>query len=259
MQLTGNTILITGGGSGIGYGLAKALHERGNTVVISGRTAGRLEEAAAGSENMHARTLDVADATDIARFAASITAEFPALNVLINNAGMMQFESFTEGHADAGDVAERTITTNLLGPIRLTNALLPHLLGRDGAVVAHVTSGLAYVPLSNAATYSATKAALASYGDSMRYQLEGTGVHVVEIAPPYVQTHLTGDDQANDERAMPLDEYIAEVMRLWEADPDRDEIIVERCEPLRFARERGAYAGTFSGLNDAMAGRPQTT
>ncbi|MGD1915947.1 MAG: SDR family oxidoreductase [Phycisphaerales bacterium] len=252
MDMTGNTILITGGGSGIGRGLAEAFHKLGNTVIISGRSRERLEGTVAANPGIEAMTLDVADPADIQRFTDELVTKQPAVNVLINNAGIMGWESFDGGGGT--QAAEDTITTNLRGPIRLSDALLPTLRKQEKAVVMNVTSGLAFVPLTTAPTYSATKAALHSYTESMRYQLRGSNIEVIELAPPYVQTHLTGESQASDPRAMPLDEFIAEAMQILESQPESGEVIVSHCEPLRFAAQRGAYTPTFEGLNEAMAG-----
>ncbi|WP_165071167.1 SDR family oxidoreductase [Paludisphaera rhizosphaerae] len=248
MQITGNTILITGGGSGIGRALAEAFHARGNQVVVAGRRAEVLDEVVAANPGMKALTLDVDDGDAIKGFAERAVREFPSLNVLLNNAGIMKLEQLTSSPGDLDD-AEKTVVTNLLGPIRLTAALLPHLMKQPRSAVMNVTSGLAFVPLAIFPTYCATKAALHSYTMSLRRQLQGTSVEAIEIAPPYVQTHLTGDHQANDPRAMPLDEYIAEVMSILERDPAVAEVVVERCKPLRFAAENGKLAEMFEALN----------
>jgi uncharacterized oxidoreductase len=174
----GNTILITGGGSGIGRALAEALHAAGNRVIIAGRRRETLQAIAAAHPGMAIEALDVANPAAIAAFAARVTAAHPDLNVLINNAGIMVAEDLTAEPFDLS-VAEATVTTNLLGPIRLTAALLPHLRRRPAATVMNVTSGLAFVPLTRAPTYSATKAAMHSWTQSLRAQLAGTAVAVV--------------------------------------------------------------------------------
>lgn len=188
MKSTGNTILITGGGSGIGAALAHRLHDAGNVVIVAGRRRDALDQAIAGRANMHAMPLDIDSAAGIADFARRVVAEHPAINVLINNAGIMRHENLS-GARDLAD-AEATIRTNLLGPIRLTDALVDHLKRRADAAIVNVTSGLAFVPLVTAATYSATKAALHSYTISLRDALAGQ-VEVLELAPPAVQTDLT--------------------------------------------------------------------
>jgi uncharacterized oxidoreductase len=146
MKTTGNTILITGGGSGIGAALAQRFHDAGNTVIVAGRRQDALDSAIAGRANMHAMALDVESAEGVADFAARLLAAHPGLNVLINNAGIMRFEDATQKR-DLAD-AEATITTNLLGPIRLIDALVDHLSAQADAAIVNVTSGLAFVPLT---------------------------------------------------------------------------------------------------------------
>ncbi len=254
MKTTGNTILITGGGSGIGRGLAEAFHALGNQVVISGRTQKTLDETTAANPGMKSLTVDMTDAASIRAFAEKLSGDHPALNVVVHNAGVMRRENVLAQPDDLAD-AETTITTNLLGPIRLTAALLPLLQKQPAATLMTVSSGLAFVPLASAPTYCATKAALHSYTESMRYQLKGTAVEVLEIIPPYVQTMLGGDKQANDPRAMPLNEFIAEVMEILKTQPDETEICVGKVLPLRNATDGGRkkYEQTFQGFNDAMA------
>jgi uncharacterized oxidoreductase len=248
MQITGNTILITGGGSGIGRGFAEALHAKGNQVIIAGRRKAALAEVTAANPGMQSLTLDINDSGSITAFAAEATRLYPALNVVINNAGIMKPEALQSAPGYLA-TAEETITTNLLGPIRLTAALLPHLLKQPASAVLTVSSGLAFVPLAATPTYSATKAAIHSYSQSLREQLKGTSTEVIEIAPPYVQTHLMGEAQASDPRAMPLDAYVAEVMEILRNNPDVTEVIVERCKPLRFAAESGNFETMFGAIN----------
>lgn len=188
MKTSGNTILMTGGGSGIGEALAHRFHDRGDTVIVAGRRRDALEKAAAGRERIHVMTLDVEDAGAVDAFARQVVADFPALNVLFNNAGIMKYEDVTQ-RRDLAD-AEATVAINILGPVRLTNALTDHLVQQPDAAIVTVTSGLAYVPLVMAPTYSATKAAIHSYTVSLRTQLAGK-VEVIELAPPGVQTDLT--------------------------------------------------------------------
>jgi uncharacterized oxidoreductase len=254
MKTSGNTILITGGGSGIGRGLAEAFHALGNQVIISGRGQHALDATTAANPGMKALTVDLADAAAIRAFAARLTEEFPALNAVIHNAGIMRPENLRAQAADVAD-AEAMIATNLLGPLRLTAALLPHLEQQPHATVMTVSSGLAFLPLAMTPTYCATKAAIHSYTQSLRYQLKDTAVEVIELVPPYVQTTLMGDHQANDARAMPLDEFIAEVMEILNTQPAASEIRVKRVFPLRFAAEDGeeTYQQTFMGFNDAMS------
>ncbi len=250
MRPTGNTILITGGGSGIGRGLAEAFHALGNQVVVAGRRAASLDEATAANPGMRSALLDINDPASLPAFAARLCADHPTLDAVVHNAGIMRVESVRDARvADA----EAMVTTNLLGPIRLTAALLPHLLARPAATIMTVTSGLAFVPLALNPTYCATKAAIHAYTQSLRYQLRDTAVQVIELIPPYVQTELQGAAQAADPAAMPLDAFIAETMSLLAADPDAAEICVERVHPQRTAGAAGGYDAFFTRFNDAIA------
>ena len=157
MNISGNTILITGGGSGIGRALAEAFHAKGNQVIVAGRRPGALDETTAVNPGMRSAVLDIEDRDAIPAFAARIAAEFPTLNVLVNNAGIMRRETLTASPVDLA-TAEATVATNLLGPIRLTAAFLPHLRRQPGATVLMVSSGLAFVPIAITPTYCATKA-----------------------------------------------------------------------------------------------------
>ncbi len=253
MKTTDNTILITGGGSGIGRGLAEAFHRLGNQVIIAGRKQRALDETTTASPGMKSVTLDVSDPKSIQSFATQVTKDYPSLNVLINNAGIMRPENLLEASNDLS-TAEKIVTTNLLGPIRLTAALLPSLRKQPRATIMTVSSGLAFVPFAVTPTYCATKAAIHSYTQSLRYQLKSTNVEVIELIPPYVQTTLTGDQQANDPRAMPLDEYINEAMSILKSQPDAEEICVQKVYPLRFAAEQGQekYENFFTQFNDTM-------
>ena len=252
MNISGNTILITGGGSGIGRGLAEALHAQGNVVIITGRRKAVLEETAAANPGMKFLTLDVENRSAVRAFAVRMASEFPALNVLINNAGIMRAEDLLAQQDDLGD-AEAIVSTNLLGPIRLTAALLPLLRKQTRSTIINVSSGLAFVPLAMTPTYCATKAAIHSYTLSLRYQLKGTTTEVLEIAPPYVQTDLMNG--AEDPRAMPLKDYIAETVELLGTQPTPAEICVTNVHPMRFAEQSGKFDAVFTGLNDAMSGK----
>ncbi len=250
MQRTGNTILITGGGSGIGAALAHRFHDRGDTVIIAGRRQAALDTAAAGRANIHTMTLDADDPAAVTAFAAAVTARFPGLNVLVNNAGIMRAEAL-DTTRDLAD-AEATIATNLLGPIRMTDALVDHLIARGDGVVVNVTSGLAFVPLVMTPTYSATKAAMHSYTVSLRAALAGR-VEVIELAPPAVQTELT-PGQSTREGYQPLDDFADEVLALFAQEPTPAEILVQGVHPLRFAERDDRFAATLERLNGAAHG-----
>ncbi len=250
MNTTGNTILITGGGSGIGRGLAEAFHAMGNQVIIAGRRKHALDSVTAASPEIKSMLLDIEDPAGIRAFASQVTADFPELNVLINNAGIMRPESLLSQPDDRSD-AEAIVTTNLLGPIRLTAALLPHLRKQPRSTVMNVSSGLAFVPMAMTPTYCATKAAIHSYTQSLRYQLKATTTEVLELIPPYVATDLMGG--ASDPRAMPLGKFIAEVIEILRTQPAATEICVENVKPLRFAASGDRYDAVFQGFNDAMS------
>jgi uncharacterized oxidoreductase len=249
MQTSGNTILITGGGSGIGRGLAEAFHASGNQVVIAGRRKQVLDETTAANPGMKSAVLDIENADAIRSFAAQLAKDFPNLNVVIHNAGIMRPENLkSSGAADA----EAIVTTNLLGPIRLTAALLPLLLAQPRPAIMTVSSGLAFVPFAMTPTYCATKAAIHSYTQSLRYQLRDTAAQVLELIPPYVQTELMGARQANDPHAMPLNEFIAETMSILKNSPEANEICVERVKPLRFVERSGDYDAFVKNFNDSI-------
>ncbi len=252
MRMNGNTILISGGGSGIGRALAEKFHALGNIVIIAGRNMNRLNDVVSANPGMIAVELNMADADAIKAFAAQITVDYPALNVVINNAGMMAAEAMKDAPSNL-PVAEDSVATNLLGPIRLSSALLPHLMQQSQSAIMATTSGLAFVPLAIAPAYSATKAGLHSWLVATRVQLKGTAVQVIELAPPYVQTELMSAEQASDPHAMPLAAFIDESIALLAGDPDIEEVIVENCKPLRFAAENGNMAEIMGDLNSAFS------
>ena len=227
MKLSGNTIFITGGGSGIGRGLAEAFHKLDNQVIISGRRRSHLEEVVVANPGIAAIELDITDPAAIDRAAYRLISEYPNLNVLINNAGIM-LPDRVGGRIDDKLMVD-TLTTNLMGPIRLTSALIEHLKGKRGAVIAYTGSVLGFVPMAVTAVYSATKAAIHSYALSQRFLLKDTGVRVLEIAPPWVRTDLMNSRDA--EQAMPIEEFIAQTMSLLAT--DTDEIVVDGARAFR--------------------------
>lgn len=249
MKLTGNTMLMTGGGSGIGEALAHRFHDQGNTVIVAGRRQDALDRAIAGRRNMHALTLDIESTEGITDFVKRLLTAHPALNVLINNAGIMRFEALDRSR-DLAD-AEATITTNLLGPIRLINALIDQLVTRPDAAIINLTSGLAFVPMTATPTYNATKAAIHSYTVAMREALKGK-VEVIEIAPPAVQTGLTPGQETRP-GYQPLDEFADEVIALFSRQPTPKEILVERVGFLRFVEAQGRFDQTLIQLNEMAA------
>ncbi|MYM80760.1 MULTISPECIES: SDR family oxidoreductase [Duganella] len=250
MKTSGNTILITGGGSGIGRALAEAFHERDNQVIIAGRRQALLDEVTQVNPGMQTAILDVTDSKDIDRFVLQAAHDYPHLNVVINNAGIMHSEDWTADVVDTR-TAKAIIETNFLGPILLTAGLMPLLRMQRESTVVTVSSGLAFLPLAATPTYSATKAAIHSFSESLRHQLKGTSVNVIEIAPPYLQTELMGKRQASDPNAMPLAAFIDEVLCVLETQPEIQEVLVQRVLPQRFALEKGqtAYQEMFDKIN----------
>ena len=227
MELTNNTIFITGGTSGIGRGLAEAFHKRGNKVIIAGRRKALLQAVADANPGIDTIELDITSADDIARVARTLIETYPTLNVVINNAGVMPFDNAAGALDD--EQAVNLIDTNLLGPVRLSAAFAEHLKRQPRAYLINNSSVLAYVPLAATALYSATKAAIHSYTLSQRFMFRDTSVRVLEIAPPWVDTDLV--HKSGDPRAMPLDAFIAETMdKLADA---TDEVLVDAARPLR--------------------------
>ncbi|WP_267548854.1 SDR family oxidoreductase [Rhizobium rhizogenes] len=249
MQMTGNTILITGGTSGIGRALAEAFHDRGNRVIITGRRRALLEEIAAERPGLVGLPLDLDDPVSLPRLASDVRLLFPELNMLIANAGISRSEDMT---AEGWDVsaAQSVVDTNIMGVLRVTAALLPLLKGRQGATIMATSSNLAFIPRADFPTYCASKAFLHSWLQSLRHQLRKIPVEVLELSPPYVQTELTGDHQASDPRAMPVAAYVAEVMQLLEAgNHPGGEVLVERDRARRSAEREGRYEEVYAAIN----------
>ena len=251
MKMTGNTILVTGGTSGIGRTLAEALHDRGNQVVIAGRRQALLDEVTAARPGMIGLPLDLADPASLRRLAADMRERCPSLNVLLANAGVSSQEDMAADGWDAA-AAIGMVETNIVGVLRLAEAFLPMLKGKPDAVFMTTTSNLAYVPRAVFPTYCATKAFLHSWLQSLRWQLRKDTVEVLELAPPYVQTELSGKHQADDPRAMPLDAFVAEVMALLGSGDHPDgEILVKRARDTRSAEREGRYRALFDVMNPA--------
>ena len=196
MKLENKTVLITGGTSGIGLELARQLHQRGATVIVTGRDQDRLDAAKRMLPGLHIVKSDVSDPGAIAALRANLVAQFPTLDTLINNAGIMRNLNFGQD-GDLLDVT-REIEINLSGPVRMIQEFLPHLKTREGALIVNVSSGLAFIPFPAAPIYCATKAAVHSFTQSLRAQLDGSGVTIVELAPPAVETPLLRGEFAEE-------------------------------------------------------------
>ncbi len=237
MNINDNTIFIAGGTSGIGLGLARRFQAAGNQVIVGGRRTELLEQIAVEHPGIETVVIDTTDPDSITTAATNVLNRFPELNVLVTMAGIMEPEDVHT--ADFLSVAERTVTTNLLGPIRLLAAFTEALATRPHAAIITVSSGLAFVPLPFTPTYNATKAAIHSLSRGIRVQLADTSIQVIELIPPAVRTTLMG--QQDSERAMPLEAYLDETMTLLETLPDADEIVVDNVKFLRDAETNGRY------------------
>jgi short-subunit dehydrogenase involved in D-alanine esterification of teichoic acids len=249
MNVTGNTIFIPGSTSGIGLALALALEARGNTVIAGGRRADLLGKIAAEHPGIDTVLIDTADPASIESAASQVLDRHPDLNVLVAMAGIMRVEDWHKPGSFLAS-AESVITTNVLGPVRLIAAFVEQLQARPDATIITVSSGLAFTPLGATPSYNASKAAIHMLSESVRLQLADSTVKVLELEPPSVRTGLL-PGQEDSEVAMPLDEFVAEVMALLEAQPDAREIQVERVKFLRYGEARGDYDQVVAALNHA--------
>jgi|1185.fasta_scaffold02404_2 uncharacterized oxidoreductase len=250
MQMQGNTIFITGGSSGIGRGLAEAFHQRGNQVIISGRREFRLKELCHRHPGLASYVMDVTSAESIKDVAQRVVADCPALNCVINNAGVQMHINFSPESALEDEHLQMEIATNLLAPIRVTAAFLPHLATQPHATLINVSSGLAFVPVARFPVYCATKAAIHSWTMSLRHQLRNTKVKVIELIPPYVATELggAGKPALNIARPpMPLDAFVTEAMK--ELESDADEVAIAEAKRLVAAASPESVKKLFSFMN----------
>jgi uncharacterized oxidoreductase len=250
MQLHHNTILITGGTSGIGKGLAEAFHKLGNQVIITARREDRLQSICAANPGMRYFVLDVRDPAAIRDVASKVVAQFPSLNCVINNAGVQRRLEFAPGTPLDEDGLLDEINTNVLGVIRIAAAFTPQLVQQEKAVLVNVSSGLAFVPMARFPVYCATKAAVHSFTLSLRHQLRGLGVKVIELIPPYVATELGGPRQSvgpNGPQPMPLEAFIAETMEQLVG--DGDEVVIGDARNLVAAYNPETLKKMFAGMN----------
>ena len=247
MNISGNTIFIPGATSGIGLALALALQAKGNDVIIGGRRTELLERITTEHPGLHAYPIDTTDPESIASASRQVIAEHPEVNVLVTMAGIMRAEDWTRADGFL-DTAEQIVTTNVLGPIRLIAAFIEQLQSRPDATIVTVSSGLAFAPLRVTPSYNASKAAIHMLSESIRLQLAATSVSVLELEPPSVRTDLM-PGQAESDFAMPLEDFISEVMQLIETQPDATEIQVENVKFLRYGEARGDYDSVVATLN----------
>lgn len=219
MQINGNTILITGGTSGIGLAFAEEFIKNGNTVIITGRRQDRLDAIQARIPGIIVKNSDIADPAAREELVKWVYANYPATNVLINNAGVQLAMDLNQ--PVAVDRIYSEIDTNLVGPIHLGSLFTPHLAGQANPVIINVTSGLAWIPAAFMPVYCATKAAMHSFTLSQRWQLRNTAIKVFEVAPPSVDTELGHDrreDKTQSHGGIPIAEFIKEAMAALIAD-----------------------------------------
>ncbi|GAB3252092.1 SDR family oxidoreductase [Kineosporia babensis] len=245
MNISGNTIFVAGGTQGIGLALAQRFQAAGNTVVIGGRRPEVLAELKA-RHGFGTVVLDTTDPASVLRARDEVLQQYPDLDVLVAMAGIMKVENVLGPDFLAG--AESIVATNVNGPLRLISAFLEHLRSRPRAAVLTVSSGLAHLPLAVTPTYNASKAFVHLFTESIRLQLAGTSVQVIELVPPAVRTELLpgGSDV---EQYMPLDDFADETMALLEAEPEAHEILVKTVHFLRYAEVEGRYDAAVAALN----------
>lgn len=248
MELGSNTILITGGASGIGFALAERFLQAGSQVIVCGRREAALREAQARHPRLAIRVCDVAEDEERAALARWVTTAFPRLNVLINNAGIQRRVQLAT--PEEWQETRQEIAINLEAPMHLSRLLVPHLLGQERPAIVNVSSGLAFTPLAGVPIYSATKAALRSFTLSLRHQLASTPIRVVEIVPPAVNTDLGGPGLHTF--GVPVVEFADAVMARLRAG-DLEIPYGFSAQASRASREE--LDAIFARMNQATAGR----
>lgn len=256
MKMSGNTILITGGTSGIGFALAAQLLERGNTVLITGRSEERLEAVRQSLPGVHTYVSDVSDPVATRRLHFEVTRAFPGLNVLINNAGIGRKLNLNDTTRQLEDL-DKEIKTNLIGPIQMIQQFLPQLKRQKSAAIVNVTSGLAFVPLAVKPIYCATKAAVHSYTQSLRVQLKNSSVQVIELAPPAVKTNFNqGQEELNSSSAMDVNTFAAASLRGLER--DQEEILPGLSRLARLIGRLAPHAVFMKAETERMVAEGET-
>jgi uncharacterized oxidoreductase len=245
MNISGNTIFIPGATSGIGLALALRLKRAGNTVIIGGRRSDLLQ-ALAAEHGLDTVEIDTTDPASVLAARDRVVGRHPDLNVLIAMAGIMTPEDVRG--ADFLATAERIVDTNIMGPLRLVAAFVDQLQSRPDSTLMTVSSGLAHIPLAPFPTYNGSKAFIHRFSETIRLQLAGTSVAVVELVPPAVQTELVPGNSQN-EHFLPLDVFADEVMTILATQPDATEILVDAVRMLRFAEVEGRFDATVAAMN----------
>lgn len=240
MDITHRTVLVVGGTSGIGLGLARRFAAAGSTVVVGGRDTGKVDD-------LETVRIDVTDAASVIRARDEVVEAHPRLDTLVTMSGVLLQEDLRDPAHFAA--AETTVDVNLLGTIRVVDAFTPHLIGRGGGHVVTVSSGIAFLPFPLMPSYGASKAGVHAYTESLRAQLAGTGVDVSELVPPAVAT--AGQEKVNP-AALPLDAYLDEVIDLLSQEPTPDEVVVQAAQRLRWAERDGTYADLLTARSRAL-------
>jgi len=249
VDLSDRTVLVVGGTSGIGRELARRFAAAGSTVAVAGRSPRALAELA--GEGFGTVALDVTDDASVTEARGAVLARYPGLDTVVTMSGVMAMEDLRDpAHFET---ARTTVDTNLLGTVRVLDAFTPHLVGRGAGTFVTVTSGIAFLPFPPMPSYAASKAAVHAYSEALRAQLDGTGVDVVELVPPAVAT--AGQEKVNP-NALPLDDFLSEVMELLSQDPTPREILVKGVLGHRFAERDGTYDDLVARRSRALSMLP---
>ena len=246
MELSNHTVLIVGGTSGIGRGLARRFAEAGSVVIVGGRNAAHIHD-------LPTVAIDVTDAQSVADARDDVLARFPDVDIVVTMAGVLLTEDLRDpAHFPT---SETTIATNVLGTIRVIDAFTPHLIARGAGTFMTVSSGIGFLPFPLMPTYGASKAAVHAYSEALRAQLAGNGVDVVELVPPAVAT--TPEQKQLNPAALDLDDYLDEVMGILATDPTPHEVLVQAVLTHRWAERDGTYAELVARRSQALAMRPE--
>jgi len=244
MHISNRTVVIVGGTSGIGLGLARRFEAAGSTVVVGGRDTSRVD----GLETVE---IDVTDSASVLRARDEVLAAHPDLDTVVTMSGVMHTEDLRDPNHFA--LAESSIAVNLLGTIRVIDAFTPHLVERGAGTIVTVGSGIAFLPFPLMPSYGASKAGVHAYTEALRAQLAGAGVEVVELIPPAVAT--AGQERVNP-AALPLEGFLDEAVGLLGANPTPNEILVRGVLQHRWAERDGSYAELVARRSQSLATLP---